>query len=101
MADEELTAAEEPTPPPTVKQRADTLYGVVVGVLYVVAVGIQVFMVVDEVTDGQLSTDMVALWRRLTARYRHHQAFEAMVKADFPYVLWSAHEILDVEGRET
>lgn len=98
-ADEE--PAEEPPAPSTAKDKADRLYGVVVGVLYVVAVGIQVFVVVDEVTNGQLSDDLAALWRRLTARYRHHQAFEAMVRADFPYVLWSAHEILDVEGRET
>lgn len=99
------TEEREPVTPdhasPKPAERADTIYGVVVGLLYVVAVGVQVFLIVDDLTHGALSDDLGVWWRHSTARWRHHRHLDAMVRADFPYVLWAAHEILDVEGKET
>jgi len=76
----------------------DMIYGLVVGVLYVVAVGIQVWMVVDEVTDGALSTDVKARWHRATARLRDRRTLDRQVREGAPWVIWEAHQALDTEG---
>lgn len=74
---------------------AVTVYGVVIGLLYVLAVGVQVFVVVDEVTGGRLSTDVTARWRTLTARVAERRRLERTVAEQWPWVLWDAHEALE------
>lgn len=96
----EPAAAEELEPRPR-KDRAEMVYGLVVGLLYVVGVGVQVFIVVDELTDGRLSDDLATWWRTVTARAREARRIDELVREQTPWVLWDAHQILDVEGTET
>lgn len=73
---------------------ASAAYGVIVGALYAIAVGVQVYAIVDELTDGDLSADLSAWWRTTTARWRHRRRLDAQVSEDLPWVLWQAHTIL-------
>lgn len=86
----DVTARENP---PTV-----TLYGVVVGVLYVLAVGVQAFLIADEVTHGRLTDDVARRWRELTARMNERRRLERTMREQTPWVLWDAHEALEQEG---
>lgn len=101
MADEPTAAPEEPAAKPA-KDRGEMVYGLVVGLLYVAGVAVQVFIVVDELTDGRLSDDLAAWWRRVSAQARERRRVNEMFTAQKPWVLWDAHQIiLDVEGTET
>lgn len=88
------TERSEPGP-----KKADVVYGVVVGTLYVLAVGIQVFLVVDEVTHGALSTQAATWWREFTAKARHNRRVAAEFRSQLPWVLWEAQELVD-EARD-
>lgn len=72
--------------------KADVIYGVVVGTLYVLAVGVQVFLVVDEVTHGALSTQVGTWWREWTAQLRERRRVAAEFRIHRPWVLWDALE---------
>lgn len=77
------------------ERSSDTVYGVIIGVLYVVAVAVQVYVVVDEVTHGALSVDLKARWVRLSARWTQARRIDTEVNRLFPWVLWDAHEALE------
>lgn len=76
-------------------REGDTVYGIVIGVLYVLAVGVQVFVVVDEVTHGALSDDLKARWGLLKARIQRARRIDAEVRRDAPWVLWEAVQALE------
>lgn len=77
------------------ERETDNVYGVIIGVLYVVAVGVQVYVVVDELTHGALSDDVKARWGRLVARWTERRRIDTEVRNAAPWVLWEAHEILE------
>lgn len=76
----------------------DAVYGVIVGVLYVLAVGVQVYLVVDEVTDGALSADVKARWSRLRARWTQARRIDAEMREAAPWVLWEAYQALEADA---
>lgn len=78
--------------------RVDLVYGAIVGVLYALAVGVQVYLVVDEVTGGALSDDVRARWRRLTASWHERRRIDREVREGAPHVVWAAIEALNEEG---
>lgn len=86
---EEAATTREPE-----RSTPDLLYGAVVGTLYILAVGIQVFLVVDEVTHGALSTQVGTWWREVTAQWRERRRVTVEVRRQLPYVLFDAHEFV-------
>lgn len=72
-----------------------TLYGLIVGALYVLAVGVQVYLVIDEVTHGALSEDVTRRWRTLIAGVNARRRIDRAVREQTPWVLWEAHEMLE------
>lgn len=94
------TSSSASSPPKTVAQRADLLYGFVVGLLYVVAVGVQVYMVVDEVTHGELTADVKRRWHTLTASLADRRRLDRLVRERAPWIQWEAHELLERAARE-
>lgn len=75
--------------------KADLVYGAVVGTLYILAVGVQVFLVVDEVTHGALSAQVGAWWREVTAQWRERRRIETVFRAQAPWVVWDAVQLVD------
>lgn len=81
----------------TASTKPDLIYGAIVGTLYVLAVSVQVYLVVDEVTHGALSDDLRRRWARVRAAWDQHRRIDREVRKWSPWVLWEAHQALERE----
>lgn len=75
------------------KRDDDTIGDLLIGLLYVVAVGVQVFVVVDELTSGALSDEVQRRWRTVTAEAREARRIERELRDMLPEVQYQAWQI--------
>ncbi len=77
------------------ERQGPSVYGVIVGCLYVLGVGVQVWIVMDEVTHGALSGDVKRRWRKLRAQIEERRRIDREVAEAVPWVLWEAHTAIE------
>ncbi|MDE2106029.1 MAG: hypothetical protein KGL39_52890 [Patescibacteria group bacterium] len=75
-----------------------TFKDICITVCYVIAVGLNAYIIMDQVTNGQSSQDLSLWLTRTKGKLRHAVDLEQRFQKEKPYVMWEA--INTVEGTE-
>jgi hypothetical protein len=84
----------------------ETVQDIIVDGIIVIVVTYQVYMIVDQVTDGRLSRDLSVKWVKATAKLRETYEREKAVRKSIGRVLFDAITTVESEdprntGRDT
>jgi len=70
--------------------QSNTTYDIVIAALYTLTIGVNVYIIVNELTDGALQTSVSMRLTKLRAKLSEKVKHERAVRKDFGKVLWEA-----------